>query len=166
MLSIQHDLCRAQNNCYLGNWEIWLQWVQDNWELRKNNLRLGKYFLNGHSTRNCKSGTLASFYSYDRKITDIIMIWHFFFWRFYSEFPVVLNAPHFQRMTDLMTKLDDKLCPRRSAAPPYYCSSEHSTTRWVQKCLVCYCINDVICQGDMYTVAKKVILSVCCVVSC
>jgi hypothetical protein len=42
---------------------------------------------------------------------------------------------------------------------------EHST-RWVQKCLVCCCINDVIWQGDMYTVANKVILSVYCVVSC
>jgi hypothetical protein len=49
---------------------------------------------------------------------------------------------------------------------PPSCSSEHITTRWVQKCLVCCWINDVICQGDMYMVAKKVILSVCCVVSC
>ncbi|NP_001139881.1 uncharacterized protein LOC100286470 [Salmo salar] len=27
-----------------------------------------------------------------------------------------------------MTKFDDKICPRRTAAPPS-CSSEHSTTR-------------------------------------
>ena len=65
----------------------------------------------------------------------------------------------------LMTKIDDKICPRRTATPAS-CSSEHSTTRWVQKCIVCCCINYVIWQGYMYTVAKKVILSVCCVVSC
>ena len=63
-----------------------------------------------------------------------------------------------------MPNFDDKICPQWTAAPPS-CSNEHSTTRGVQKCLVCGCINDVIFQGDMYTVAKKVILSVCCVVA-
>ena len=35
-----------------------------------------------------------------------------------------------------------------------------------KKCLVCCCMNYVICQRYMYTVAKKAILSVCFVLSC
>jgi hypothetical protein len=64
----------------------------------------------------------------------------------------------------LMTKFDDKICLWRTAAPRS-CSSDHST--WcVQKYIVRCSINYVICQGDMYTVAKKVILNVGCVVNC
>ena len=50
----------------------------------------------------------------------------------------------------LMTKFDDKIFPRRTAAPPSG-SSEY---------------NNVSPENDMYTVAKKVRQSVCCVVSC
>jgi hypothetical protein len=52
--------------------------------------------------------------------------------------------------------------------PPRHLAVQVSTAQQGEskKCIVCCCINDVICQGDMHTVAKKVKLSVCCVVSC
>jgi hypothetical protein len=58
----------------------------------------------------------------------------------------------------LMSKFDDKICPQGP--------SRHHPVQVSTACIVCCCINDAICQGDMYTVAKEVILSVSCVVSC
>ena len=117
-----------------------------------NKLWLGKYFLNGHPTRNCKSGLFLELRPEDHWCYhDSIM--------FFSQFLVVLKAPLIHRMPDF----DDNICPQRTAVPP---SCEYSTTRWVQKCLVCCCINSAICQEGMYTVANKAILSVCCVVRC
>jgi hypothetical protein len=59
-----------------------------------------------------------------------------------------------------MPDFDDKICPRRTAAPPS-CSAQQGESKNV---LYAAAKNDVICHGGIYTVGKKAILSVCCAV--
>jgi hypothetical protein len=66
---------------------------------------------------------------------------------FNSKFPVVLKTPKIQRMPDF----DDKFAHE---GPPCHLPVQVSTAQQDES------KNYVICQGDMYTVAKKVILSV------
>ena len=104
-----------------------------------NELWLGKYVLNVHPTPNCKSGLFLDIRPEDQ-------------WCHHNS-------------TLFFFPSSQLFCPRRTVAPPSS-SHEHSIIRWVQKCIVCCYMNYVICQGDMYAVARKLILSVCCVIRC
>ena len=64
----------------------------------------------------------------------------------------------------MMTESDDKIWPQEQ--PSCHLPVQVSTAQQGESKNILYYINYAICQGDMYTVAKKVILSICCVVRC
>ena len=161
-INIQHWPCcqssmtsavfKTTGNSELGN--LRLQWVQDNWELEEKK-QTGKIRFERSSNSEFQVGNSGLFLELQPEDP----------WHHDSTLSQLSWKHHKSReWQTLTTKFDDKMSQWRTA-PPTSCSSEYSTRR-VQKGCICCCINDVIWQGDMYTVVKKVILSVCCVVSC
>ena len=138
MLSIQHDFCRVQNT----------------WNLRTGKSDIREFKTTGNWEKKQACWTIIQLGSQELRPLSRAPTWQSltssWFNLVFFRVPSCFKAQYIKRMPDF----DDKICPRRTAAPPS-CSSEHSTTRWVQKSIVCCCINDVIYQGDMYTVAKK-----------
>jgi hypothetical protein len=71
--------------------------------------------------------------------------------------------PGFWRQS-LMTKFAHKKDRRATSLFKWAQHNNSESKNRPMSCLLLH--NDVICQGDMFTGAKKVIPSVCCVVSC
>ena len=143
---------KTTGNSELGN--LRLQWVQDNWELWKKTSSV----LNGHPTRNSKTGTrtLSRALTWRSQTSWFYLI----FFQISSCLESTINPENARiEWQSLMRKYAHK-------GPLCHLPVQVSTVQQVQICLVCCCINYVICQWDMYTVAKEVTLSVCCVVSC
>ena len=106
-----------------------------------NELRLGKYILNGHQTRNCKFGLFLELRPEDQ--------WH-------HHDSSIWKQQKSRECQTLMTTFSHE-------GPLRHLPVQVSTAQQGPKM---YCMMLYICQGDMYTIAKKVILSVCCVVRC
>jgi hypothetical protein len=136
------------------------QWVQDNWELwKKRSSDWENTFWTVIQLRipSRELGPLSRAQTW-RSLTS-------WFCLVFAKSQLSWKHHKSRESQTLMTMFHDKICPQEG--PPSHLPVQVSTAeRWVQKCIVCCCINDVICQGDMYTVVNKVILSVYCVVSC
>ena len=139
MLSMKHDLCRAQNNCselqnltlvisrYLGTGKIWATLGKKNFEISS---KLEVLFRN--------SGLFLELRPEDH--------WCHHDSTFCCWVPSCLEStinPENGRLwwQSLMTKFAHE-------GSPCHLPVQVSATRWVQKCLVCCCIIYVICQGD------------------
>ena len=130
-------------------------WVQDNWELRKKWASTGKIHFEWSSNSEFEVGSSGLFLELrpeDHWRNDSTL---FFFFRVSSCLERTKN-PENDRLCwlSLMTKFAHK-------GPPHHLPVQVSTAQQGEYKHFCF-INYVICQEDMYTVAKKVILSVCC----